>query len=419
MIYAAASFLAGITLPRLEQEYFPYHSGISVASAQAFLSAVASGMIGLTGIVFTVGLVMVQFSAIAYSPRLVLLLARDPRLFHSLGVFIATFTYSLSVLLYVDRNQSGIVPLFSGVAVAGLLLLSMLLFSALMKGLIDLQITFVLHVIGDQGREVIRETFQRPDEKAKNQSKRGPETYNVSELGPVVQSLRYNAPPRTIAKFDIDNLVRQAQRAGAVIVMACGVGDTLVQNTQLLQVHGAKTAMPESDLLQAIHFGFQRTSEQDPKYPVRMLVDIAIKALSPAINDPTTAVQAIDQIEDLLRRLGGHDLDAGYACDADGNLRLIFPMPSWEDYLALAFDEIRHYGAASVQVVRRLRSALVGLADSVTGDTRIGAVQRYLQKLDLTIDRSMLTADDQETARQEDRQGLGLSRRQMKNERTS
>jgi uncharacterized membrane protein len=177
--------------------------------------------------------------------------------------------------------------------------------------------------------------------------------------------------------------------------------------------------MPESDLLQAIHFGFQRTSEQDPKYPVRMLVDIAIKALSPAINDPTTAVQAIDQIEDLLRRLGGHDLDAGYACDADGNLRLIFPMPSWEDYLALAFDEIRHYGAASVQVVRRLRSALVGLADSVTGDTRIGAVQRYLQKLDLTIDRSMLTADDQETARQEDRQGLGLSRRQMKNERTS
>ena len=92
MIYAAASFLGGITLPRLEQAYFPYNSGISVASAQAFLSAVASGMIGLTGIVFTVGLVMVQFSAIAYSPRLVLLLARDPKLFHSLGVFIATFT---------------------------------------------------------------------------------------------------------------------------------------------------------------------------------------------------------------------------------------------------------------------------------------------------------------------------------------
>jgi hypothetical protein len=86
MIYAAASFLGGITLPRLEQAYLPYDSGISVASAQAFFAAVASGMIALTGIVFTVGLVMVQFSAIAYSPRLVLLLSRDPKLFHSLGV---------------------------------------------------------------------------------------------------------------------------------------------------------------------------------------------------------------------------------------------------------------------------------------------------------------------------------------------
>ena len=78
----------------------------------------------------------------------------------------------------------------------------------------------------------------------------------------------------------------------------------------------------------------------------------------------------------------------------------------------LAFDEIRHYGADSVQVVRRLRSALVGLADTVTDDARIGAVQRYLKQLDLTVDHSILTADDQETVGQEDRQGLGLSRRQ-------
>jgi uncharacterized membrane protein len=356
MIYAAASFLGGITLPRLEQAYLPYHSGISVASAQAFLAAVASGMIALTGIVFTVGLVMVQFSAIAYSPRLVLLLARDPRLFHSLGVFIATFTYSLSVLLYVDRNESGIVPLISGVMVAGLLLLSMLLFSSLMKGLIELQITYVLHVIGDMGREVIRETFQRLDKTAEIQSKGRQGTRNVSELGPVVQTLRYRDAPRTIAKFDIEDLVRLARQSEAVIVMTCGVGDTLVESTPLLQVYGAKIALPESDLVRAIHLQFERTAEQDPKYPIRLLVDIAIKALSPAINDPTTAVQAIDQIEDLLRRLGGRDLDAGYACDADGVLRLIFPMPTWEDYLVLGFDEIRHYGADSVQVVGRARA---------------------------------------------------------------
>ncbi len=199
--------------------------------------------------------------------------------------------------------------------------------------------------------------------------------------------------------------------------MACGVGDTLVQNTLLLQLHGSKTVLPESDLVRAIQFGFERTAEQDPKYPIRLLVDIAIKALSAAINDPTTAVQAIDQIEDLLRRLGERDLDAGYAHDEAGNLRLIFPMPTWEDYLVLSFDEICHYGAGSVQVIRRLRSALVGLADSVTDDARMATVERYLKQLDLTVDRSILTADDQETARQEDRQGLGLSRKQSKAEK--
>ena len=78
----------------------------------------------------------------------------------------------------------------------------------------------------------------------------------------------------------------------------------------------------------------------------------------------------------------------------------------------LAFDEVRHYGAGSVQVMRRLKSALLGLADSVAADTRIEAVHRYLKQLDLTVDRSDLAADDQKTARQEDRQGLGLSRGQ-------
>jgi uncharacterized membrane protein len=162
--------------------------------------------------------------------------------------------------------------------------------------------------------------------------------------------------------------------------------------------------------MRAIHVDRERTFEQDPKYPIRLLVDIAIKALSPAVNDPTTAVQTIDQLEDLLRRLGGYDLDAGYAGDANGVVRLIFPMPTWEDYLTLAFDEIRQYGATSVQVMRRLRSALVGLTDSLSSGERADAVRRYLQHLDLVIEHSTLDAEDRLMAHQEDRQGLGLSR---------
>src|SRR6187401_854436 len=129
---------------------------------------------------------------------------------------------------------------------------------------------------------------------------------------------------------------------------------------------GRKASSPRKNLMRAVHLEAERTFQQDPKYPIRLLVDIAIKALSPAINDPTTAVQAIDQIEDLLRRLGRHDLDAGFARDPDGVLRVVVPMPTWEDYLTLAFDEIRQFGMTSTQVMRRLR-----------------AVERYLIHLDL------------------------------------
>jgi uncharacterized membrane protein len=124
-------------------------------------------------------------------------------------------------------------------------------------------------------------------------------------------------------------------------------------------------------------------------------------------------VQAIDQIEDLLRRLGRHGLDTGCAYDPEGSLRVFFPMPTWEDYLSLAFDEIRQYGSTSVQVMRRLRSALIGLADTVVSDERVIAVRQYLDQLDSSIDRSVLDLVDRERARQEDRQGLGLSHQDL------
>jgi uncharacterized membrane protein len=414
MVYAAASIVCGFTLPRLEHAYWASGTfGISVASAQAFFSSVATGMIALTGIVFSIGLVMVQFSAVAYSPRMGLLFARDPMMFHSLGVFIATFFYSLATLLWIDREGTGIVPLWSGGVVVGLLVMSMIFFAQLVKRLSDVQITSVLHVIGNIGRKVIREMSERLDEKQDGdiKSESGSDAVPASDLA--ARTLKYFGQPRTIASFDIDRLVRLGQRAEGVIVLACAVGDTIFENTTLLRVHGAKYPPSERDLRRTIHLELGRTSEQDPKYPIRLLVDIAIRALSPAINDPTTAVQAIDQIEDLLRRLGQRELGAGHARDANGVLRLVFPMPTWDDYLTLAFDEIRQYGGGSVQVMRRLRSALVGLADSVGAEARVDTVRRYLTHLDVAIGQSSLDADDQEMARAEDRQGLGLSGRRV------
>jgi uncharacterized membrane protein len=185
----------------------------------------------------------------------------------------------------------------------------------------------------------------------------------------------------------------------------------VVFDTQLLHVRRASRPLPEAQLLKAVSLGTERTYEQDPKYPIRLLVDIAIKALSPSINDPTTAVQAIDQLEDIMRRLGHCSLDDFRAMDSDGIVRLTCPTPNWEDFLRLSFDEIRHYGAGSVQIMRRLRSALAGIMESIDDQARIDAVRRYVQQLDLVIARSALDPVDRAVASQQDRKGLGVSRR--------
>jgi uncharacterized membrane protein len=414
MVYVGGSIVCGLVLPRIEQVHLAaYTFNISVASAQAYLSAAASGMMALTGLVFAMAFFMVQFSAMAYSPRLVLWFARDSMLFHSLGFFAATFIYALFTLAWVDRGGSGRVPLFSSLLVASMLVISMLLFSRLVQRLSDLQVSGVLHLIGDKGRQVIRELFH--DERPAAEWKAKIEAADSVRIGPATQTLIYSGQPQTIAKLDTDALVRQGQQRGAVIVMACAVGDTLLDGTVVLRVHGVEDTLPEKDLMKAIHLGSERTFEQDPKYPVRLLVDIAIKALSPAINDPTTAVQAIDQIEDLLRRLVRHDLDTGMVRDSDGTLRLIVVVPSWEDYLTLAFAEICYFGTSSLQVMRRLRAALTGVAGATTTSERAEAVQRYLKHLDLVIEHSPLDSEDRAMALQEDRQGLGLSRPSAKN----
>src|SRR3984885_450388 len=332
-------------------------------------------------------------------------------LFHALGAFTATFIYALFTLAWVDRGGSAKVPLFSMLLVGIMIIVSMLLFSRLMQRLGDLQIGNVLHLLGDQGRAVIGKMF-RPLDDATAAPQPAESLASTARLGRVTQTVKYFGKPRTVAKLEVDSLVALAREGQGTIGMAGAVGVTLVGGSALLHVHDSGAPLPEDALRRAVHLERERTFEQDPKYPIRLLVDIAIKALSPAINDPTTAVQTIDQLEDLLRRLGAAELDAGYAVDENGALRLVFPTPTWEDYLTLAFDEIRRFGSSSVRVMRRMRSALVGLADSLPGQERAEAVRRYLGRLDRVIEASPLDVEDRRMARQEDRQGIGLSRRQ-------
>ncbi|MGA8306915.1 MAG: DUF2254 family protein, partial [Candidatus Acidiferrales bacterium] len=204
-------------------------------------------------------------------------------------------------------------------------------------------------------------------------------------------------------------LVGIARASDGVIEMLGAVGDTVLESTPLLHVYAAETSVDEAKLRDGVQLGEERTFEQDPKYAIRLLVDIAIKALSPAINDPTTAVQALDQIEDLLVRMGRRHLEIGKYDDSNGKLRLVVPFPSWDDLLRLSFDEICACGATSVQVMRRMNALLADLARAVPAERRAN-VQYWSGRLKTTIARSFVDDEERVEALKEDRQGLGVPR---------
>jgi uncharacterized membrane protein len=222
--------------------------------------------------------------------------------------------------------------------------------------------------------------------------------------------LTYSGPPRVIQSLDIARLAGLAERSGGVIEMESGVGDTLVEGTRVLFVYAAREPIDKPALWKAIKTGSQRTFEQDPKYAIRLLVDIAIRALSPAVNDPTTAVQAIDQIEDLLVRLGRRRLEIGEIRNTAGSLVLVCQTPTWDDFLGLAVEEIRAYGAQSLQVVRRLKALFNDLIEALPAE-RHQALRDQQKWLNTTIQRSFPNAEDYLKAAVEDREGLGVPRK--------
>ena len=413
MMYAMSAVVVGLALPRLERRFFPDLTvGVDPGAALAILTAIASGMMGLTAIVFSIAFVMVQFSATAYSPRLVIWLARSAVINHSIGLFTATFVYSLAAVAWINRDASGVIPPISVWFAVLLLLASLLLFVLLVERVGMLQVTRVLAFAGDEGRKVIERMYGTP---FRNRHDPGTHAAPPSEASaaalPVVQTLSHHGAPGVVQAVDTAALIALAAKAGVVVVMTVAVGDTVMDGMPILRVYGTGPAPALDTLLDAVELGPERTFEQDPKYAIRILVDVAIKALSPAINDPTTAVQALDQIEDLLLRLGRCDLDVGRMRDAAGHLRLDMPVPSWDDLVGLALDEIRFCGATSVQVMRRIRALLQDLRAQVLPE-RLAALEYFLLRVDKGIRRDFADADDQRDALEIDRQGLGMAREQ-------
>jgi len=173
-------------------------------------------------------------------------------------------------------------------------------------------------------------------------------------------------------------------------------------------LRGNAAAIDEHVLRGLVAFGRERTIEQDSTFAFRVIVDIAIKALSKAINDPTTAVLAIDQLHRLLRTVGKRALHDAEIFDGEGRFRVIFRTPDWEDFVHLAFSEIRQYGAESFQVTRRLHAMIENLLQSLP-ERRLPELRQELDLLDRTLARLHVFPEDLAFARIPDSQGVGGS----------
>jgi uncharacterized membrane protein len=404
MVYAVTAIVAGMVLPRLENLFFPHlKAELSIDAAMALYSSIASGMMALTGIVFSLTFLMVQFSATAYSPRLVIWIARDPVLSHALGVFSATFLYAIAALSWLDRGDSRKVLFISALTLVALLFASVGMFIALIQRVGLLQINRMLLFTAQQGRKVIENLYGDPGPS----SGKFPVLKNIKALP--TQVLLHRGWPQSLQAIDLKILLQLARQNDARIEVVVAVGDTVLEGMPLLHLFGSDGRVPETRLRSAFALGDERTFEQDPKYAIRLLVDIAIRALSPAINDPTTAVQALDQIGDLLARLGQRRLEIGEFQDDAGSVRVVAEFPSWDDFLHLGFEEILAYGAKSVQIMRRMKALVADLL-AVLPAERHTALKYWHERLQTSIGRSFEDAEEKISASAEDRQGLGITR---------
>ena len=374
--------------------------GLSMSGARSLLETIITA--NLSFLVFTFGslLIAIQVAGGQYTPRIIATtLLRDNAIRFTVGYFVFTLLFTLRVL---NRMGEVVVHQFNTFLAASLGLLSVIVFLYL----IDYAARFLRPIslvqrVGKSGLEVIQNV------------------YPESALSPAPGQAfgRRPAPDRTVAHagtsgiviaIDLDGLVRRARHADGVIEFIPHVGDFVAVDEPLFRLYGGAGAIDDHKLRASVALGSERTLEQDPTFAFRILVDIAIKALSPAINDPTTAVLAIDQIHRLLRMVGLRHVSREEIPDEAGRLRLIYRTPNWEDFVHLACTEIRHYGAGNVQVMRRMRSMLENLTQTVP-PRRHPELNKQLDLLDREIERHFNSVEDRNLARIPDPQGLGGS----------
>ena len=380
------------------------HLCTTAGSAGAALSALGSGMLAFTGFVTSIVLLIIQFGTSEFSPRFLRWFRTDPVLRYALSSFIATFLFALVSTAQIGRGSASFVPTRTLFAALLLTLLSIAMFLLLINHTSDsLRVAHIMQSLDGDARAVFDSVYpsNAPQAAAVEETAR-------SLLGRSAVQTVYNSPVGSVlVSLDRPRLVRLAESHDAVIELVHAVGDHVPGAGALLDVYGSQ-AIPGKQLRKALATGDERTFRDDPAFTIRMMVDVAIKALSPAVNDPTTAVQALDRIEDVLRYAAAKQLSVGVVTDGAGVIRLVYPTPTWEDLVELALHEIRAFGAGQYQVARRVRALLDALMTDLPQHRR-PALETENALLADAVEHSYSQAQRAD-ALVPDRQGLGMSR---------
>jgi uncharacterized membrane protein len=430
-----AVILASVLMPidrQLQAGPAPFFAfGGTAEGARIVLSAIAQSMLTFTALVFSITMLVLQLASSQLSPRVLRTFLRDRPNQIVLGLFVATFLFSLIVLGEVRSpdDQGGFVPRTSISVTFVLLLASVAAFIYHIDHMAHaIRADTVIRRIADETRRTIDEIYPegaspgaqpgtRPSAQlgaeppaTSHAALRGDVTGGQRTLpddGRIVASDRVG----TVLAVDEARLVALATEADALVELLPIVGDFIPYGSPLLTVQSARAGTPPLDagpvavrgghggrdiderLRRAVTIGPNRTMKQDAAFGFRQLVDVAARALSPGTNDPTTAVQAIDQLHDLLRRLASRPFPGRTRTDRAGIPRLVMNRFEWDAFVHLAVDELRLYGITHFQVSARLRSMLVDLA-TVCPPERAVVVREALERLgEAEAEESMDPAD--------------------------
>lgn len=365
--------------------------GRDAASARDLVNTIASSMFTFTGIVFSITILVLQLTSQQYSSRVLRTFLRDRPTQIALATFTATFTFALRVLPAVDAQRE-FVPATSVTILFVLVLASVGVFLQYLDHMAHaLRIVSIVARTAAEGRRSLDRHFPDP--------LREYEPPPARPAGAATRTDTNGDSPGVVTAIHVESLLEVACDHDVVLEVLPMMGTFVPREKETFRIWGERPP-PRDQLAEMLAIGLERTPDADPLFAFRELVDIAERALSPGINDPTTAVQVLDAIHDLLRTLVTRAFPSPALRDRAGRVRVILHEPTWELFVHVALDEIRQYGVGSVQVARKLRAILDDLLELAPPDRR-APLEEQQTLLDASVERGFHSGADRRHARRE------------------